>query len=189
MARVLVAYFSQTGNTESVARAIHEETMSAGHDGELKTVADIEATTLPEYDLVFLGSACHSASLAKPVLELLGAIPPGSRLKVAGFATHSCAAPERGERDRELYEKWASGCPRAFETASEEARLELLGYFGCQGAASPQIEEFIHSAILPNEDEWQPFVKELRTHPDAGDLNDARQFARRALAHLSDGSQ
>ena len=182
MARILVAYFSQTGNTEKVARAIYDEVVSSGHDAQLKGIVEVTAADLSEYDLVFLGSACHSADLATPVLEILSAIPLGSRLKLAGFATHSSPRPGGNERDQAMYERWASGCLRSFEVASEDTRLEFLGYFGCQGAPTPPIEEFIHSTILPNEDEWQPFVLDVRKHPDATDLEEAREFAQSVLA-------
>ena len=134
MARILVAYFSQTGNTEKVARAIYDEVASSGHDAQLKNVTGLTAAHLAEYDLVFLGSACHSADLATPVLEILGGIPPDSRLRLAGFATHSSPRPGGSESDQEMYERWASGCLRSFEKTSQETRLEFLGYFGCQGA-------------------------------------------------------
>lgn len=182
MARILVAHFSQTGNTEKIARAIHDEVVSGGHDAQLKGIAEVTVDSLSEYDLVFLGSACHSADLAPPVLEILGAIPIGSRFKLAGFATHSSPRAGGAERDQALHERWASGCLRTFEAASEDTRLELLGYFGCQGAASPPIEEFIRSTIVPDEDEWRSFVLEIRKHPDARDLEDARAFARSVLA-------
>ena len=182
MAKILVAYFSQTGNTEKVARAMYDEIVSSGHEAHLKDIAGVTAVDLSEYDLVFLGSACHSASLATPVLEILGDIPPGSRLKTAGFATHSSPRPGGSEQDQKMYERWASGCLRSFEGASKETRLELLGYFGCQGAPSPPIEEFIHSEILPEEDAWQVFLSDVRNHPDAADLKEAKEFAQSVLA-------
>ncbi len=180
--KVLVAHFSQTGNTEKVARAIYDEVVSSGYSAQLKGIAQFTAADLSEYDLVFLGSACHSADLAPPILEILRAIPSGSRLKLAGFATHSCPRTGGNEQDQALYDRWASGCLRTFEVASEDTRLDLLGYFGCQGAASPPIEEFIHGTILPDEDAWQAFVLEVRKHPDATDLEDARKFTRSVLA-------
>ena len=59
-----------------------------------------------------------------------------------------------------------------------------MGYFGCQGAPSPPIEQFIHSAIVTDEDEWQAYVREVRKHPDEDDLRRARAFARQVLAQL-----
>ena len=178
---VLVVYFTQTGNTEKVARAIYDEILSSGHSAEIRDVKGITAIDLSKYDLVFLGSACHSASLATPVLKILADIPSESRLKVAGFATHSSPRPGGTERDQELYDRWASGCIKSFEKAAHETRLELLGYFGCQGAASLPIEEFIHSTIIPNEEEWQTYVSSVRKHPDTTDIEEAKEFARNVL--------
>jgi hypothetical protein len=187
MAKILVAYFSETGNTQKVGRAIRDEVVSGGHDAHLREVASLSAADLAEYDLVFLGSACHSSDLATPVLKILSDIPPESRLKLAGFATHSSPGPGGCERDRELYERWASGCPRSFEAAAREARFEFLGYFGCRGAPSPPIEDFIHSEILPDEDEWQAYLSNVRNHPDATDLEEAREFARAVLGECESG--
>jgi flavodoxin len=181
---MLIAYFSQTGNTEKITRAIYDEVISGGHEAELKRVEELDSADLTGYDLVFLGSACHSATLAPSVLDLLSTIPAGTGMKLAGFATHSCSVPDGDVRTQELYERWASGCRHAFEKASEDNRIELLGYFGCQGAASPPIEDFIHSTILPDEDEWQTFITEERKHPDEADLADAGEFAKRILLAL-----
>jgi len=109
MERILVTCFSQTGNTERVAKVIQEIAQSEGHEVQLKDFKDITVDNLLDYDLVFLGSACHSSTLAEPVLGLLNAIPVGSRLRMAGFVTHSCPLPDGSERNRELYEKWAAG--------------------------------------------------------------------------------
>ena len=182
MAKVLIAHFSQTGNTERVACAIRDAVAGAGHDCRLAEVRELRIGEILEYDLVFLGSACHSAGLAGPVSEILAGIPPGSRLMLAGFATHSSPLPEGGERNRQLHEAWAGGCRRSFQAASDDGRVELLGYFGCQGAPSPPIEEFIHSTIMPDDAEWQAYVEAARRHPDAADLEAAGAFGRDVAA-------
>jgi hypothetical protein len=53
---------SETGNTENIARAIYEE-VSKEHGAHLKEIKQVSADTLNSYDLVFLGSACHSTDL------------------------------------------------------------------------------------------------------------------------------
>jgi flavodoxin len=42
--KVLVAYYSETGNTEKVARAIHDEA-SKKHQSHLRKIAEIAADT------------------------------------------------------------------------------------------------------------------------------------------------
>ncbi len=179
--KILIAYYSETGNTAQVARAIGEEVTSQGHEVTLREVGAVTADTLSVYDLVFLGSACHDADLARPVKQILDQIPASPSFKLAGFATHSSLLPEGGDRDRELYERWASGCPRSFEQASQEKEISFLGYFGCQGAPSPPIEQFIRSRILTDEDEWAVYIEEARKHPDEDDLSKAKEFAHKVM--------
>ena len=182
--KVLIAYYSETGNTAQVAQAIGEEMASQGHEVCLREVGAITADTLSAYDLVFLGSACHDAGLATPVKQILDQIPTSPSFKLAGFATHASHTPEGGDRQRELHERWASGCQRSFRQASQEREIVFLGYFGCQGTPSPPIEQFIHSMIVTDEDEWEEYVQEARKHPDEDDLRKAREFAREVMRGL-----
>ena len=182
--KVLVAYHSETGNTEKVARAIHEEA-SAGHEADLKKVGEVAVEDLNDYDLVFLGSTCHSADLASPVKELLNAIPESPGFSLAGFFTHSTprADHEWIPRAAELFERWAGKCSVSFESVKKMG-VDFRGCYNCQGAASPGIEEFIHRSILPDDVEFQAYVEEARKHPTAEDLDKAREFARDVLQNI-----
>ena len=180
--KVLITYFTQTGNTEKIAREIYEEVLSQGHEAHLKSISDTASDSLNAYDLVFLGSACHDADLAKPVKKILESIIKSPSFKMAGFATHATVKPIGGERERELYEKWAGKCADSFEQTSQEKGIKLLGYFSCQGAPSPPIEAFIHSAIIPDDEEWETYITEVRKHPNEEALKQAREFARTMLS-------
>jgi len=178
---ILIAYFTQTGNTEKIARAIYEEVLSQGHEVHLKRIDEIASEECNAYDLVFLGSACHDADLAKPVKRILQGMAQSALFKLAGFATHATYTPGGGERQRGLYEEWAGRCAESFERTSEEKEIELMGYFSCQGAPSPPIEAFIHRVIVTDEEEWEEYVAEVRTHPNEKDMEKAREFARAVL--------
>lgn len=89
--KVLVVYYSETGNTEKVARAICEE-LSREHEAHLKAINEVNADSLNNYDLVFLGSACHNADLSAPAKRLLNAFPDSPKFKLAGFFTHATYA-------------------------------------------------------------------------------------------------
>lgn len=188
--KTLIACYSETGNTAQIAGAIREELLAARLEADLKKIGaadrpeQVGPDMLAGYDMVFLGSACHDADLARPVKELLAAIRPSPAFKLAGFVTHASYTPEGGAKQQQVHETWASGCALSFRQASKEKGFEFLGYFGCQGAPSPPIEQFIHSAIVTDEDEWQEYVREVRKHPDEQDLRRARQFAREVLARL-----
>jgi flavodoxin len=181
--KILTTCFSQTGNTAKVARAIYEAALSQDHEVHLKEIGEITSDSLAAYDLVFLGSACHDSDLAKPVKRVLERIDSSPPFKLAGFVTHAAYTPEGGEREREVYEVWASRCYLSFHQASQEKQIEFLGYFHCQGAPSPPIEAFIHNAIVTDEDEWETYIEEVRKHPDEQDLQKAREFARHVLVN------
>ena len=179
--KVLVAYYSETGNTEKIARAIYEE-VSKEHEAHLKKINGIIADTLIDYDLVFLGSACHSSDLAVPVKRILDALPKSPVFKLAGFFTHSTLPPvDRFERAIELFNRWAGKCIVSFEKVSKEKQIDFKGYFNCQGAPSPPIEEFIKRKVL-SADEWEEYIEEVRKHPSPEDLRKAKEFAREVLS-------
>jgi flavodoxin len=182
--KILVACYSETGNTAKIAEAIHKEVASQGHEAHLKTIGDVAVDALGTYDLVFLGSACHDADLARPVKQFLELIPSSPAFKLAGFVTHASYTPEGGDMERQVHETWASRCALSFSQASQEKGFDFLGYFGCQGAPSPAIEQFIHNAIVTDEDEWEEYVEEVRKHPDESDLGKASEFARQVLAQF-----
>jgi flavodoxin len=178
--KILVAYYSETGNTEKVARAIHNE-VAGGHDTRLCTVREITAEDVASYEVVFLGAPCHDSDLARPLKRVLESLPESPEFKLAGFFTHATYSLGAGPRSEELYEKWAGRCHRTFETVCQEKRIMFLGYFNCMGVPSPPITEFIHNVIITDEDEWRTYLPKIQMHPTEEDLRNARAFARKAL--------
>ncbi len=186
--KILVAFYSETGNTAKIAGAICEGLSTKGHEADLMEImaaahpGEIAPSTLNAYDLVFLGSACHDADLARPVKRLLKQIPASPGFKLAGFVTHATYTPEGGDREQQAHETWASRCALSFREACHEKGIDFLGYFGCQGAPSPPIEQFIRSNIVTDEVDWQAYIQEVRKHPDEDDRRMAREFAQDVLA-------
>ena len=188
--KILVAYYSETGNTAKIAQAIAEGLMAKGHKADLMAITDAAAPgeiapdTLGAYDLVFLGSACHDADLAMPVKGFLERIPVSPAFKLAGFVTHASYTPEGGKRQERAHRIWVSRCAQSLRQASQEKGIDFLGYYGCQGAPSSPIEQFIHNNIVTDEDEWQEYIQEARQHPNEDDLGKARAFAQAVLAQM-----
>jgi flavodoxin len=179
--KVLITYFSQTGNTAQIARAIHQEVSSRGHEVDLREIGPVTAEDLNGYDLVYLGSACHDTDLARPAVRLLESAGHSPAFKLAGFCTHATEMPEDGERARELYETWAGNCIRTLQRVSKDKQIAFLGYFHCLGAPSLPIEAFIHNTIVTDEREWATYIAGVRDHPDEEDLQQAREFAGQVL--------
>jgi flavodoxin len=186
--RILVAYYSETGNTAKIADAIRESLAAKGHEADLMEVPDARdpgepsADALNANDLVFLGSTCHDADLARPVKQILERLSPSPAFKLAGFVTHASYTPEGGEAEPKAHETWASRCALSFRQTSKENGIEFLGYFGCMGAPSSPIERFIRSTIVTDEDQCEAYIREVRGHPNEDDLPKVKEFAHEILA-------
>ncbi len=72
MAKILVAYFSKTGNTRSMAEAVGEGVKRAGGDVEVKDLQELEdPTELVDYDGIVVGSPTYYGIMAAPVKDFL----------------------------------------------------------------------------------------------------------------------
>jgi len=155
--KILVTYFTQTGNTEKVARAIYE---TIGVQKELLPVKEVRN---PDgYDLIFCGFPVHAHSVPLSVQNFIKDIPSGKKLAL--FVTHGSL------RGGEL-------ATTAIEHATSLAsQLKVLGTFGCRGKVDPKVIE----ALLkqPEHRAWAETAKSAASHPDESDLEDARHFAK-----------
>jgi len=181
--KILITYFSQTGNTEKIAQAIHEIS-SKNHKPDLRRIKKVKVEELDNYDLVFIGSACHDTDLAKPVLRFLKKIPNSPNYAIAGFFTHSTYLPEGDERRKKLSEEWSGKCSVTFETLKKEKNVNFKGYFRCQGTPTPGIARFIHNSIIKNDEEWAVFIEDLKKHPNEDDIENAKKFAQDILSEF-----
>ncbi len=173
--KALVTYISQTGNTKMIAEKMHEA-ISSQAEVDINTMWSVDLGTLDKYDILFVGAPCHDSDLARPVKGFLDRLPESPTFKLVGFFTHATNMPDN-ERNKALYDQWAGRCIPSFQNVCERSDIELLGIFHCQGKASGPIEQFIHQEIITNEDEWNQYLPELRTHPTTNDLENAGKFA------------
>ena len=87
MSKVAVIYWSGTGNTEAMAKAVAEGAKSAGADVELLTCADV--TGVDGYDAIALGCPAMGAEDLEdgeflPMLEGIEPSLPGKRVVLFG---------------------------------------------------------------------------------------------------------
>lgn len=77
-----VIYYSETGNTEKVAKAI-----AGAIAGEIKRVEEVKPDELIDYDLIFIGTPVHGSRPAKKIGDFLDKLPQLSGKKAAAFCT------------------------------------------------------------------------------------------------------
>ena len=158
--KVLVAYYSQTGNTEKVARAIYD---SLTTQKEILPVAEVKNRN--GYDLIFCGFPVQAHSVPGKMADFIKALPRGQ--KVAVFTTHGSL---RG-----------GPLPRqAFEGATALAvSQKILGKFGCRGKVDAKIIDALMKK--PEHRAWAEEAMSAEGHPDAADLKDACLFAQEMI--------
>jgi flavodoxin I len=155
--KILVTYFTQTGNTEKIAGAIY------GAIGAQKEILPVDKVKDPSrYDSIICGFPVHAHSAPLPVEHFIKQIPSGK--KIALLATHGSL------RGGEL-------ATTAIEhAASLASKLKVLGTFGCRGKVDPKIVEALIKK--PEHRAWAETAKGAAVHPDESDLEDARHFAK-----------
>ncbi|MCK5297920.1 MAG: hypothetical protein KAJ76_03365 [Candidatus Heimdallarchaeota archaeon] len=178
--KILVLYYSLSGQTKKIAEAIFEVAKKES-DAELRELRDFSAEDFSNYDLAFVGSPCHDADISKPIKLLLENIPQNPKFKLACFVTHSCMPPEVGPYFAKLFDEWVGKCDITLEKITTSKNIDFKGYFRCMGAATPAIENFIHTQIITDKKEFQEYMEEGRKHPDEQDIKNAKEFAEKII--------
>lgn len=114
MPKTLILYYSETGNTEKIARVIAKALAA-----DLKRIEDFDVRKITDYDLIFIGTPVHYLSSAPKVKEFLSALPflPGK--KAAAFCTMHING------DREVFSE--------IKEIFKNKKIDFLGGFSCLG--------------------------------------------------------
>jgi len=167
--KILVTWYSGTGNTEKIAKAIKEGI--TGHDVDSLPVNDVDPTSLNSYDLVFMGSGIYGSNVSRKITALVKKAPQLPS-KFAYFQTHENPG--------------SNPYPDAFSSINkiiEPANCEVLGQFDCTGEnlveKAEQQRQALWGTYTPEEKKkaeevWLNLVK---GHPNEEDLENAKKFA------------
>jgi len=71
MAKVLVLYYSRTGNTKKMAELIGESVQKESADVDVKDVKEIKVEALLNYDGIIIGSPTYYGTLAAEIKKFL----------------------------------------------------------------------------------------------------------------------
>ena len=167
--KTLVAYYSESGNTEQLARAILD-----GIEQPQKEIRSIkEVTGVDDYDLIFCGFPVQSNSVPPIAEGFIKSIPGGK--KVAFFATHGSL---RGGK---------LAVTAFYYALTLASHLSVLGTFGCRGKVKQKIiDELMQKA---EHKAWAEEAQSAAGHPNGVDLEDGKEWARwmvaRARSHFA----
>jgi flavodoxin len=159
--KALVTYFTQTGNTEKVARAIFNAV-----EVEKEILPFDKVKNVHGYDIVFIGFPVIRNAVPIKVQPFIKGLPAGQ--KVAFFSTHGSLRGGLLSR-------------QAFEDAIGLATgKKVLGHFGCRGKVSPEVIDALEKQ--PETRAWAEIALSADGHPDVTDLKDAVEFAEAMIA-------
>jgi len=159
--KVLVAYLSETGNTEKLAQAVFDA-VEASHKEILpvKEVSEFEG-----YDVVFIGFPVQAHSVPGKAQAFAKNLPKGQ--KVAYFATHGSM------RGGEL------AITAFYDALNLVKDSVVLGTFGCRG----RVKQKIIDALMEKAEHraWAQEAQSAAGHPDEADLEDGREWTQRMI--------
>jgi flavodoxin/NAD-dependent dihydropyrimidine dehydrogenase PreA subunit len=84
----LLIYYSQTGSTKKIARAIHRGMSQLEPQCQIAKVKDVDPKDLSKYDLIGLGSPIWMGGLTPNVRIFLEGIPKQNGQHIFSFCTH-----------------------------------------------------------------------------------------------------
>jgi flavodoxin len=158
--KVLVTYFTRSGNTEKVAKAIYEELK------EPKSIEKINNNLkLDEYGLVFLGYPIENYWCPKDIHDFLRKNTENAN--IVFFITHG--VPENNP----LLPKWIDRTEKLLHPTSK-----IIDRFTCQSEVAQYVVDALKQSGKPMQMQWADHCHLLKGLPDENKLEKAREFAR-----------
>lgn len=170
--KILVAFYSQTGNTEKIADAIFK---SIKGDKDLMRISDV--SDLDDYDLVFIGFPIINFEPARQAKEFMSKYAKGKT--IALFMTMSLTAAPASEQMKGLYNLTIANCKECTKESN------LLGIFDCPG----ELSESTANALLKSSDPMMQSFGTMRGFtigfPNEKDIADAEKFGKETFEKLN----
>jgi len=166
MLKILITFFSNTGNTEKVANSMKDGLTD--YDVDLIPADDVDPTTLSSYDIVFLGSGVYASRIDKSILNIIKKAVPDLPAKLAYFCTHASL---------KLYQEPF----KRINDLVKEHNCEIVDDFDCVGEnlGIPLETQLTMLERLP-EDQKEQAKKDkekIKGRPNETDLENAKKFA------------
>ncbi|MEJ2249138.1 MAG: flavodoxin family protein [Candidatus Lokiarchaeota archaeon] len=174
--KILILFYSHTGNTEKVAQTIKESLIDeyANINVETKKIEKLENLDLSKYDLVFFGSGIYASRVSSDLVNLLEKVtyfPKNS----AYFCTHASL---------DLYQKPFT----KINEILEENDSNVLGLFECVGenlgiSQERQLKMLDRLSVKEKEKALET-KKLIKGRPNQDDLQKAKRFALDMISKL-----
>ncbi|MFX1494914.1 MAG: flavodoxin family protein [Promethearchaeota archaeon] len=170
--KILITYFSQSGNTKMIAEAMKIGLSTEKVD--LKPISQMDPTDFGNFDLVFLGSGVYASRVHNSVVNLMKEITQFPT-KFVYFCTHASL---------ELYQTPFVKVTKILE----KNNCTIIGEFDCVGENKVMSLESrmkaINSLPIEERDKALKIIKLTEGHPNEEDVQNAREFAKSILKEI-----
>jgi flavodoxin len=164
MAKTLVTYYTQTGNTENIARSIYR---CIHVEKDLRQISEVDCAD--QYKVVFLGFPIYNFEPPIQVKEFIKKHLNGKN--IALFITMALTSVPVNEQITELYNLTIGNCKACARNSN------ILGVFDCPG----ELSEKTADAMIKSQDPQLRSFGMLRHfsigYPDEKNISDAALFA------------
>ena len=168
--KILVTYWSQTGNTQKVAEAIF-----SALPGEKSIKPFDEVEFIEGFDLIFLGFPIMQFGPPAPAKKFISAHASGK--KIALFVTHAMLTLSEDRQQQDLLAKELDKCRAAC------SKSDLIALFHCQGELSKKISNELMASNIPMLMKFAGMRPLTFGHPDQEELELAKEFAMAVTTH------
>ncbi len=170
--KILITYFSQSGNTKLIAEAIKNGLST--EEVELKPINEMDPTEFGKYDLVFLGSGVYASRVHSSVVNLMKSVTEFPT-KFIYFCTHASL---------KLYQTPFAKVTRVLE----KNNCTIIGEFDCVGknkviSLENQMQT-VNSLPAEERDKALENLKLTEGHPNEDDVKNAKRFAESILQKI-----
>jgi flavodoxin len=165
MAKTLVTYYTQTGNTEKIARSIYQNIPA---EKELRQLSEVDCPD--QYEVIFLGFPIYNFEPPYQVKEFINNHLKGK--DIALFITMALTSVPVNEQITGLYNLTISNCKACAQNSN------VIGVFDCPG----ELSEETANALIKSPDPQLRSFGMLRHFsigfPDDKNISDAALFAK-----------
>ncbi len=170
--KIGIIYFSNTGNTEKIARAMANAL--SDHEVDLCSVNGADNTNLSKYDLLFLGSGVYASRASNTLIKFISSAPALPK-KIALFCTHESL---------QFYQKPFKKLEKVFQKQG----CSVIGEFDCVGEnLGMKMEDrmkMIESLPPDKREEVKKSLGLSKGRPNEEDMSNAKKFALEMIKKL-----
>ncbi len=172
--KILITYYSETGNTEKIAESIGEGITK--ESPTIKQIKDVDINSLNNYELVFFGSPTQANGLPSVAKKFLKACSEDASCKFAIFSTHGSSE--------------SSGYSSFFKAVNKilgKKNITVVDQFDSVGELkNEQVIQMLRSAMP---DMIDNMINNSKGRPNANDLDKAKEFGKQVIEKLSAKAQ